>query len=41
MKSNAAALAEKIEWVESRIAELGKEAEADVIALAEKYGLKL
>ena len=41
MKSNAAALAAKIEWVESRIAELGQEAEADVIALAEKYGLKL
>lgn len=41
LKANAAALAAKIEWVESRIAELGQEAEADVIALAEKYGLKL
>ena len=41
MKSNAAALAAKIGWIESRIAELGQEAEADVITLAEKYGLKL
>lgn len=41
LKANAAALAAKIEWIESRIAELGQEAEADVIALAEKYGLNL
>lgn len=41
MKSNAAALAAKIGWIESRIAELGQEAEADVIALAEKYELKV